>query len=508
MLANASLGPGSPIWSPDSRRVAFLGGHRTIFGAPRAYVVSIRGGTVKPLFAPLCGADSISGLSWSRGGGLAFASTVNDAQIYRATTDGSDVRPLATSCAEERAPAWSPDGRSIAYERDKELYVMRENGSGKRRLAGGGAPTWSPDGSTIAFARPGSLGRLYSIAATGGPERPLTADARSAAPDWSAAVDRIAFARFENQLWQVYTMRPDGSDVRRVTRLGGDDPSWSPGGDRIAYVYASNVWTIAPDGTDPKKLTAYDECTEISEPAWSRDGKTIAFTIYSNDSDLGGIAFVPVSGGPVRWPPAPPFTADSYDGGIHASSPAWSPGSPAARFAFRATVDRAADGLHQDRRLGDRVAPAAVDHDAGDHDDEDEDEAEGDERDRRLLPERDDLEHRRLARAGDDDAVVPSRDLRHLHLERARRADASERDGSAGRLQRLERDGPGRACDDDRLPHRGPSRIDRDRNGGCHRTCPEQRDEEREQGGRFHDYERGYPLPKATKGESHASVHP
>jgi hypothetical protein len=119
--------------------------------------------------------------------------------------------------------------------------------------------------------------------------------------------------------------------VRRVTQLGGDGPSWAPDGQRLAYVFDSNVWTIASDGTDPRKLTAYDACTEVSRPAWSRDGATIAFSIFSNDAEQGGIAFVPAAGGPVRWPFAPPFTADPNDEGIVASAPTWRPGSSSTR---------------------------------------------------------------------------------------------------------------------------------------------------------------------------------
>ena len=328
-----------PIWSPDSSRVSFLGGTRDIFGASQAYVVGVAGSTVQPLFPSLCGGDSISGLAWGRSGRLTFASTVNDAQVYRVAIDGSGVRTLAGSCAEERAPAWSPDGRSIAYERDREVFVMREDRSGKRRLAIRGAPTWSPSGDRIAFQSPAPRGALFSIGATGGAKRQLTTNQRDLYPDWSATVDRIAFMRTENKLAQVYTMRPDRSDQRRVTQLRGSVPAWSPDGQRLAYVFESNVCIIAPDGSDPKKLTTYDGCTEVSEPASSRDATTILFSIYSNDNEQSGIAFVPASAGPVRWPYAPPFTADDPNGDAMVAT--LRPGGPARRRPARSPRPRA-----------------------------------------------------------------------------------------------------------------------------------------------------------------------
>jgi hypothetical protein len=82
-----------------------------------------------------------------------------------------------------RPPAWSPDGRKIAFvsERDRNygIYVMNADGSGQRRLTGNADPNagqaWSPDGRKIAFLRPGGrTSELYVMNADGSGQRRLT----------------------------------------------------------------------------------------------------------------------------------------------------------------------------------------------------------------------------------------------------------------------------------------------------------------------------------------------
>ena len=67
---------------------------------------------------------------------------------------------LTTSPSYEHSPAWSPDGRRIAYVKDGAIHVMRADGSGDRRLIRGrkdAAPAWSPDGARLSFVRDGNL---------------------------------------------------------------------------------------------------------------------------------------------------------------------------------------------------------------------------------------------------------------------------------------------------------------------------------------------------------------
>jgi dipeptidyl aminopeptidase/acylaminoacyl peptidase len=144
--------------------------------------------------------------------------------VYVVNADGSGQRRLARN---GRAPAWSPDGRTIAFFSDSKIYLMNADGSEHRQLTktmrGGRSLAWSPDGRKLAFFD------------KGGP-----------CP--------ICF--------NLYVVNSDGSGLRNLTRKlwaagagsgGGPtfDPAWSPDGQMIAFV---DVWTYRrPRGTDLRR---------------------------------------------------------------------------------------------------------------------------------------------------------------------------------------------------------------------------------------------------------------
>ena len=118
--------PLTAVWSPDGTRIAFAG-HKWLYGG------------AKP-------------------GALCFAA---HSDIYVMNADGSRTSKLTHNALQNAEPAWSPDGRKIAFRStrngNRDIYVMNADGSGKRNLTRNAAwdrhQSWSPDGRKIAFVR-------------------------------------------------------------------------------------------------------------------------------------------------------------------------------------------------------------------------------------------------------------------------------------------------------------------------------------------------------------------
>ena len=93
-------------------------------------------------------------------------------QLHLINADGTNMRKLTHNIGETYFPAWSPDGNSIAYERNYQLWIMDSNGENKRQLTNqnirralDGHPTWSPDSKHIVFdsGRDGPRTKLFIV---------------------------------------------------------------------------------------------------------------------------------------------------------------------------------------------------------------------------------------------------------------------------------------------------------------------------------------------------------
>ncbi len=151
-LQHLTAGPATdqdPAWSPDGQKIAF-----TRNGS--IHVMNANGSGVTRL--SFAGYDSHP--SWSPDGSrIAFASARTGVNaIYMMNANGSNVIQLTSDSAIDFGPSWSPDGSTIAFQRYLAygygwpwIYAMNPDGSGLRRLVGGGSPSWSPDSHRILF---------------------------------------------------------------------------------------------------------------------------------------------------------------------------------------------------------------------------------------------------------------------------------------------------------------------------------------------------------------------
>lgn len=169
---------------------------------PRIYRLTLATRKLHPLTPPgiraeLPAASPRDGLiAYARGG-----TQSDQLRLYVARHDGSGARALPLIGVSDEAPAWSPNGRRLAfacYAADDDICVIGADGRGAHHLTHGPSydvqPAWSPNGRSIAFARDGDIWRTR---ADGSGLRRLTrgAGTRDSAPAWSADGKTIAFIR-------------------------------------------------------------------------------------------------------------------------------------------------------------------------------------------------------------------------------------------------------------------------------------------------------------------------
>jgi len=259
-------------WSPDGQRVAIVisRGRRDHLGPLRnndLYVVNADGSGQR-LLTRRASTDTPA---WSPDGrSIAFQSLRDGlGEVYVMSADGTAQRNLTRSPATDFGPVWSLDGREIAFTSDRdgnaEVYVMNADGTGQRNLTRNPAsdvgPVWLPDGRKIAFVSDRSGGRwpdeTYITNADGSGQRKWGLGG----PVWSPDGRRIVFVRGRGGAEEIYVMNADGSGKRRLTRNSAEDssPAWSPDGRRIVFISIRDgtqaIYVINADGSGQRRLT-------------------------------------------------------------------------------------------------------------------------------------------------------------------------------------------------------------------------------------------------------------
>ena len=335
----------SPVWSPDSRRIAFLRGgnlFRAPVGDPDAVQLTDRLTGVR---AP----------AWSPDGETVavMASASGSQDVWLVPAAGGDARQLTSGAMtgdEVRfGVSWSPDGATVAYVGNKADYRaddvwLADAATGEeRRLTSSiraisTVPAWSPDGGRLAVLGVKNeqywyldIADLYLLDPEGGPEEPLPMSSFATAyrfrPFWSGDGARLFFThqeRGEHHLWSVPAA---GGAATRLTNLGGvfGSVTASTAAERFAFVRSSategpDLYTVPASGGPAERLTRlsprWDGVQSPREISYrSFDGHYIQGFLYlPPEVESGGVcpALVQVHGGGTNSYLAGPNLADQY----------------------------------------------------------------------------------------------------------------------------------------------------------------------------------------------------
>jgi Tol biopolymer transport system component len=256
---NDKLEDSSPVPSPDGRLIAFYNTRldAAVMNADGTGVRKLAGCSTFSAWSPdstrvVCGVSGLSIVDVATGA------------VTPLTQHGSGA-------------TWSPDGRTIAFQDQQQLWVVAATGGTPRRLSARAIEgiTWSPDSQRLAFGAWVGSGRarrvdLFTITVGGTDERQLVEGAGS--PVWSSDGTLLAVVKHlrkpPRDFYDVYTVKPDGSSLQRVTVSRGGESSYEPSltGDGAGLVYlrgryrggccgGSDVFVTSPSGGAGRALT-------------------------------------------------------------------------------------------------------------------------------------------------------------------------------------------------------------------------------------------------------------
>jgi len=239
--------------------------------------------------------------------------------ICTLNADGSDLRRLTSGPRNEYDADWSPAGRELVFRSapsadpassgPSDIVVVDVETKLLRNLTnhpewGNWSPAWSPDDKWIAFYserdhQPG----LYLIRPDG-TDMHLLLKGDAEYPSWSPNGDALVFMSLgfppgsSSSAYDVWLVNADGTNLRQLTDSDGEDgwPAYSPDGKQIAYTHdrgptiGYEIVVVDRTGGNPVVVTPGNDGLSHDYPAWSPDGRYLAWSGYAQSgADRGGV---------------------------------------------------------------------------------------------------------------------------------------------------------------------------------------------------------------------------
>jgi Tol biopolymer transport system component/DNA-binding winged helix-turn-helix (wHTH) protein len=232
------------------------------------------------------------------------------------------ITPFTTLPGNESKPSFSPDGNQMAFAwggekgENFDIYVKQIGNESLHRLtndpAFDAAPRWSPDGRYIAFTRQNGL---YLISPLGGAERRITTLSApfsplfAGDPDWSPDGEWLAVSSWnppqEPTTLSLFLVERETGEKKKLTSpqagtRGDRFPAFSPDGKTVAFFRfisdaVGDLYLVSVAGGEPKRLT-FDDAGAIY-PTWTPDGRDILFLSTRDGASTAGLWRIPATGG-------------------------------------------------------------------------------------------------------------------------------------------------------------------------------------------------------------------